>query len=83
MGDGSQVRQSNSTEYSAVQRVSATRAWRCLLLLGATGVLVVACSKFTNIRIPGTYIHLLPGIDMPRNIYQVDTYYVRVQQWIE
>ena len=40
MGDGPQVRQ----QLDNVQRVSATRAWRCLLLLGATGMLAVACS---------------------------------------
>ena len=40
MGDGPQVRQ----QLDNVQRVSTTRAWRCLLLLGATGMLAVACS---------------------------------------
>ena len=33
-----------STPFANVQRVSTTRAWRCLLLLGATGMLAVACS---------------------------------------
>ena len=40
MGDGPQARQ----QLDNVQRVSTTRAWRCLLLLGATGMLAVACS---------------------------------------
>ena len=40
MGDGPQVLQ----QLDNVQRVSTTRAWRCLLLLGATGMLAVGCS---------------------------------------
>ena len=40
MDNGPQVRQ----QLDNVQRVSATRAWRRLLLLGATEMLAVACS---------------------------------------
>ena len=40
MGDGPQFRQ----QLDSVQRLSATRACRCLLLLGATDMLAVACS---------------------------------------
>ena len=40
MRDGPQVRQ----QLDNVHRVPTTRAWRCLLLLGATGMLAVACS---------------------------------------
>ena len=47
MGDGLQVRQNNLTEYSVYSAyVSVIRAWRCLLLLGAIGMLVVACSLY-------------------------------------
>ena len=46
MGDGPQIRQ----QLDNVQRVSATRAWRCLLLLGATGMLAVVCSLHWRYR---------------------------------
>ena len=55
MGDGLQVRQ----QLDNVQRVSSTRAWRCLLLLGATGMLAVACSLCTSATaVVCCYMHL-------------------------
>ena len=44
MGDGLQVRQKQLDKVLRVQRVSVTRARRCLLRLGAIGMLVVVCS---------------------------------------